>query len=57
MKRHAPAASGRRRKSCRSCGAQRRRVMTCVMDELDVQRTASGTIVEMSKEWSANAQH
>jgi serine phosphatase RsbU (regulator of sigma subunit)/FixJ family two-component response regulator/anti-sigma regulatory factor (Ser/Thr protein kinase) len=31
------------------------RVIACVMDELDVRRTASGTIVEMSKEWSTNA--
>ncbi len=31
------------------------RVIACIMDELDVRRTASGTIVEMSKGWSGSA--
>jgi anti-sigma regulatory factor (Ser/Thr protein kinase) len=31
------------------------RVIACVMDELDVRRTAGGTIVEMSKSWTEHA--
>jgi len=32
------------------------RVIACVMDNLDVRRTASGTIVEMSKDWSGHGE-